>query len=235
MAGPVRRRDEQRREAASGKRPQDERELEQQHVTEEQVHHIRNQFPASNRLLEKYQYQYKLRCRYESEEDEYEHRTGRTLGRCQAIRDHWHCPFFRYCWNSGMSRLPTIDDCLECRPRTRQSGDTSVFRRLGPKVRHNEHADRSARGDSEPEEEDRYHRPRWCPDGLNRSQKCRVQRLRNLQEAEAKYLDVLRKARSDLVEQVRHPRRVKRRPPRKEWCPKQTKADEKPSADVNMV
>jgi hypothetical protein len=21
---------------------------------------------------------------------------------------------FRYCWNSGMSRLPTIDDCLEC-------------------------------------------------------------------------------------------------------------------------
>ena len=42
MAGPMRRRDEQRREAVSGKRPQDERELEQQHVTEEQVRHIRN-------------------------------------------------------------------------------------------------------------------------------------------------------------------------------------------------
>ena len=134
-----------------------------------------------------------------------------------------------------MSRLPTIDDCLECRPRTRQSGDASVFRRLGPKVRHNEHVERSARGDSEPEEEDRYHRPRWCPDGLNRSQKRRVQRLRNLEEAEAKYLDVLRKARPDLAEQVKHPRRVERRPPRKEWRPKQTKADEKPSADVNMV
>ena len=56
--GPVRRHDKQRREAASGKRPQDRRELEQQHVTEEQVRHIRNQLPASNRLLEKYQYQY---------------------------------------------------------------------------------------------------------------------------------------------------------------------------------
>ena len=49
MAGPMRRRDEQRREAASGKRPQDEDEPEQQHVTEEQVRHIRNQLPASNR------------------------------------------------------------------------------------------------------------------------------------------------------------------------------------------
>jgi hypothetical protein len=62
-----------------------------------------------------------------------------------------------------------------------------------------------------------------------------VQRLRNLEEIEAKYLDVLRKARPDLAEQVRRPRRKERRPPRKEWRPKQTKADEKPSADVNMV
>ena len=28
---------------------------------------------------------------------------------------------------------------------------------------------------------------------------------------------------------------MERRPPRKEWHPKQAKADEKPSADVNMV
>ena len=51
MAGPMHRRDEQRREAASGKRPQDKDEPEQQHVTEEQVRHIRNQLLASNRLL----------------------------------------------------------------------------------------------------------------------------------------------------------------------------------------
>ena len=119
MAGPIRRHYEQRREADSGKRPQDEDELEQQYITEEQVRHIRNQLIASNRLLEKYEYQYKLRRRYESEEGEYKHRTGRMLGRRQSIRDHWHCLFFRYCWNSGMSRLPTIDDCLECRPRGR--------------------------------------------------------------------------------------------------------------------
>ena len=62
-----------------------------------------------------------------------------------------------------------------------------------------------------------------------------MQRLRNLEEAEARYLDVLRKARPDLTEQVRHPRRVERRPPRREWCPKQQKADEKPSAYVNIV
>src|SRR6185369_8301690 len=97
--------------------------------------------------------------------------------------------------------------------------ETSVFRRLGPRTRQDNHVRRSSRGDSELEEEDRYHRPRWCPDGLNRSQKRRVQRLRNLEDAEAKYLDVLRKARPDLAEQVRRPQRKERRPPRMEWRP----------------
>ena len=59
--------------------------------------------------------------------------------------------------------------------------------------------------------------------------------MRNLEDAEAKYLDVLRKARPDLAEQVRRPQREERRPSRMEWRPKQTKADEKPSTDVNMV
>ena len=53
MAGPICRHYEQRREADSRKWPQDEDESEQQHITEEQVRHIRNQLPASNRLLEK--------------------------------------------------------------------------------------------------------------------------------------------------------------------------------------
>ena len=59
--------------------------------------------------------------------------------------------------------------------------------------------------------------------------------MRNLEEAEAKYLGVLRKARPDLAEKIRRPRREERRSPRKEWRPKQAKADERPSADVNMV
>ena len=62
-----------------------------------------------------------------------------------------------------------------------------------------------------------------------------MQRLRNLEEAEARYLDVLRKARPDLAGQVRRPQRVARHPPRREWRPKHLKANEKPSADVNMV
>ena len=62
MAGPVRRHDEQRREAVSGKWPQGQDEPGRQHITEEQVRHIRNQLPASDRLLEKYEYQHKL-CR----------------------------------------------------------------------------------------------------------------------------------------------------------------------------
>jgi hypothetical protein len=54
------------------------------------------------------------------------------------------------------------------------------------------------------EEEDKYHRPRWCPDGLNRSQKCRVQRLRSLEEVEARYLEMLRKAHPDLADKVHY-------------------------------
>jgi hypothetical protein len=52
------------------------------------------------------------------------------------------------------------------------------------------------------EEEDKYHQPRWCPDGLSHSQKRKIQRLRTLEEAEAQYLEMLRKARPDLAVQV---------------------------------
>src|SRR6185437_7079361 len=116
-----------------------------------------------------------------------------------------------------MSRLPTIDDCLECRPWGGQPGETSVFQCLGPKARHDDHIERPSRDDLELEGEDKYYRPRWCPDGLSRSQKRRVQRLHNLEEAEARYLNVLRKARPDLAEQIRRPRREGRLSPRKEW------------------
>jgi hypothetical protein len=57
-------------------------------------------------------------------------------------------------------------------------------------------------GENFEEEEDKYHRPRWCLDGLSHSQKCRVQQLRTLEEAEAQYLETLRKARLDLTVKV---------------------------------
>jgi hypothetical protein len=85
------------------------------------------------------------------------------------------------------------------------------------------------------EVEDKYHQPRWRPDGLNRSQKHRVQRLRSLEEAEARYLEMLRKARLDLADKVHHTWKRESRPPKKEWRPKPTRADAKTSADTYMV
>jgi hypothetical protein len=90
------------------------------------------------------------------------------------------------------------------------------------------------RVDSE-EEEDKYHRPRWFPDGLNRSQKCRVQQLRSLEEAEARYLESLRKARPDLADKVHYAQKRESRPPKKESRPRSTRADVKTSADTHMV
>jgi hypothetical protein len=85
------------------------------------------------------------------------------------------------------------------------------------------------------EEEDNYHHPCWCPDGLNRSQKCRVQRLRSLEEAEARYFESLRKARPDLLDKVHYVQKRESCPSRKEWRPKATRADERISADTHMV
>jgi hypothetical protein len=59
--------------------------------------------------------------------------------------------------------------------------------------------------------------------------------LRSLEEAEAKYIESLRKAHPDLAEQVHHVQKKESRPPRKEWRPKSTRADVKISADMHMV
>ena len=136
---------------------------------------------------------------------------------------HWDCPFFKHCWNSG-SRLPTIDNCPECGQQEKDTGVTSVFKRLGPLPSQNGRAESSRVEDfeeSEDEEEDRYHRPRWCPDGLSHSQKRRVQRLRSLEEAEAQYLHTLRKARPDLAAKIQQTLEAESRPREKVWRPKQ--------------
>jgi hypothetical protein len=119
-----------------------------------------------------------------------------------------------------MSRLPTVNDCPECRSRKRDAEGVSVFRRLGPMPPQHEQANPPRREDLE-EDEDKYHRPRWCPDGFIRSQKCRVQQLHSLEEAEAKYLEMLRKARSDLAVKVHRPRRRSRALKRKNGAPSQ--------------
>ena len=130
-----------------------------------------------------------------------------------------------------MSRLPTIDNCPECGRQKDDTGPVSVFKRLGPLPPRAKDLEEPMGG----KEEDRYHRPRWCPDGLRHTQKRRVQRLRNLEEAEAQYLHALRKARPDLAVKVRQTLETEARPKRKEWRPKPVKADAKTSAGTNMV
>ncbi|KAK1633081.1 hypothetical protein QYE76_007396 [Lolium multiflorum] len=122
--------------------------------------------------------------------------------------------------------------------RKKDAGEVSVFKRLGPLPPQNKRAESSQDEDfeeSEDEEEDRYHRPRCCPDGLIHSQKRRVQRLRSLEQAEARYLHTLRKARPDLAVKIQQTLDEETRPPKKVWRPKRTRADADTSAGTNMV
>jgi hypothetical protein len=214
MAGHTSRQHTRRQEADSRDWPQKE---ERDYITEEQVRHVRNQRPVSSHLLRKYQYQYQQRLQRETEEEEYERRTGKRLRKREDTRDHWHCPFFKYCWDSVMKRLPTLKDCPECNSQKPDTRSASVFQRLGPgQPRREQDKSTHSAGNSE-DEEDKYHRPRWCPDGLNRSQKRRVQRLRSLEEAEAQYLETLRKARPDLAEKVHYLQKAEASSSKKVW------------------
>jgi hypothetical protein len=205
-------------------------------------------------LLNKYEQQYDRRRRYDDDDggyrrsdanrryrqndrdnDGYErHARGRSRER-DDVDKHWNCPFFKHCWDSGMSRLPTIENCPECKQQRKRTNEVSVFERLGPLPPINKRAESSQEEDFEESdgEEDRYHRPRWCPDGLSHSQKRRVQRLRNLEEAEAQYLYTLRRARPDLAVKIQQTVETKARPPKKVWRPKQAKADAQASADAD--
>jgi hypothetical protein len=127
-----------------------------------------------------------------------------------------------------MSQLPTINNCLECRPRKHDAKSVSMFQRLGPMPPQDKKAKSPRRENFEEEEEDKYHRPRWCPDRLSRSQKRRIQRLRTLEEAEAQYLEMLRKVHPNLAIQVNCTQK-------KEWHPKPIKADGTTSAGTHMV
>jgi hypothetical protein len=180
MAGSLRRRDKEK-----GVSPRDRpRKGEKKYITEEQVRHVRYRQPLSAHLLKKYEYQYRQRRQYELEDKEYEHRTGKSLKKREDSRDHWHCPFFMHCWNSDMSRLPTENNCPECGPRKHDPRKVLVFQHIGPMPPQDKRA-KPSREENFEGEEHKYHHPRWCPDRLSHSQKCRVQRLRNLEEAEA--------------------------------------------------
>jgi hypothetical protein len=100
MAGPALRRQARNEEADPCDRPP---KGEKGYIMEEQVRHVRNQWLASSDLLKNYEYQYQQCLQCEMEEEEYERRTGKSLKKREDTRDHLHCPFFKYCWDSGMS------------------------------------------------------------------------------------------------------------------------------------
>ncbi|KAK1661018.1 hypothetical protein QYE76_049177 [Lolium multiflorum] len=215
-----------KKEADPRDRPQHD---DRRYLTEEEVISVRYQRPLSAHLLNKYEQQYDRRRRYDVDDDRYRrsdadnrkyrryegyerHARGRSREQ-EDVDRHWNCPFFKHCWDSGMSRLPTIENCPECRQKRKGTNEVSVFKRLGPLPPQNKRAESSQDEDfEESEEEDRYHRPRWCPDGLSHSQKRRVQRLRNLEEAEAQYLYTLRKARPDLAVKIQQTLETEARP-----------------------
>ncbi|KAK1642214.1 hypothetical protein QYE76_060019 [Lolium multiflorum] len=230
------------------------------YITEGEVNNVRYQRPLSDHLLNKYVSQYDQHRRYNSDDerdrlasrnarrhrrqDRDEEGYGRHAKEKSREQDdmdkHWDCPFFKHCWDSGMSRLPTIGNCPECKQKKSKT-DVSVFKRLGPlpsrskQTESSQEEDLKELEDDYEQEEDKYRRPRWCPDGLSRSQKRRFQRLRGLEEAEKLYLHTLRKARPDLAATIQRTLDEEGRPERKEWCPKQRKADNKTSAGTNMV
>ena len=100
-----------------------------------------------------------------------------------------------------MEQLPTPEDCPECSTQPSQGRRRSVFQRLehpsSPPPR------QASLGRHPQEEPDRKceesHLLRWCPYGLSKSQKRRVQHLRSLEQAEENYLRLLKQVNSGPV------------------------------------
>jgi hypothetical protein len=112
-------------------------------------------------------------------------------------RAHWGCAFFRHCWNEGL-KLPTLRNCPEGSDRyfeyrQETANRRSVHERIGrihpsedrrQKIEIIDHPRKrqpDLRWADQEEDEDEYvwQKGQWCPPGLRKSQKRRVQRLRN--------------------------------------------------------
>jgi hypothetical protein len=152
---------------------------------------------TSRILLNKWQRQqekerYK-KHKYEEEKQRYEEEEYMR----EQERAHLGCSFFRHCLNEGL-KLPTQNNCPECSDRyTEYRQDThnrrSVHERIGRvrpsdgrRLKINEIDDQPRKRyadrrwvDHEEEEDHAYvwQKGQWCPPGLRRSQKRRVQHL----------------------------------------------------------
>ena len=122
------------------------------------------------------------------------------------VESHWNCPFFRHCWNKGL-KLPTRNNCPECSEqywefwqsqanrRSIHAQDVYHYNNLDRRFKNGSVHDRLGKwvvdqnwADYESNEEGCvWQEGQWCLGGLIRSQKRRVQRLRNkeLEQAQA--------------------------------------------------
>jgi hypothetical protein len=152
---------------------------------------------AASARKERYQ-----KHKYEEEKRRYEEEMCRKEQEeymREQERAHWGCAFFRHCWNEGL-KLPTQNNCPKCSDKyTEYRQDIAnrrfVLERIGrvhpsdgwrlkinriddqPKKRYADH-----RWIDHEEEEDQGYfsqKGQWCPPSLRRSQKRRVQHLRN--------------------------------------------------------
>jgi hypothetical protein len=150
------------------------------------------------RQQEKERYQ---KQRYEEERRRFEeevHRRELEEHAWEQERAHWGRAFFRHCWNEGL-KLPTLRNCPECSDRYSDYRQEIVNRRSvherigrmhpndGRRQKINEvidhprkrQADQRWVDQKEEEREYIWQEGHWCPPGLRKSQKRRVQRLRN--------------------------------------------------------
>lgn len=176
-----------------------------------------------------------------------EHREYEEQYMLEQEQSHWHCSFFRYCWNEGL-KLPTTNNCPECRSqylRYRQTWTNRrpIHERLGSQAMEDDrhlkiskfedhrrekfiYQGGSSRQVHSAEEEVReyvWQKGQWCPPGLRKSQKRRVQRLRN-REHEKAFTEEEAAAEK---EQVAEGKRV--------WHPKKKPDERKPSVDISMA
>jgi hypothetical protein len=135
------------------------------------------------------------------EEEEYRNYRDKERRAREDNESHWNCPFFRHFWNEGL-KLPTLNNCPECsdqyweyrqaRANHRSVHDRmdrrlkieSVHDRLGKRIVDQDIVEQDVGGYKQ--EECIWQMDQWCPGGLTKSQKRRVQRLRNDEQQEAK-------------------------------------------------
>jgi hypothetical protein len=155
-------------------------------------------------LLNKWQRQQEKE-RYQKRKYEEERRRFEEEARREELKEyareqertHWGCAFFRHCWNEGL-KLPTLKNCPECSDkyfeyRQETVNRRSVHERIGRMhpsdyrrkkievIDHPRKRQANQRWADQEEEEREYvwQEGKWCPPGLRKSQKRRVQRLRN--------------------------------------------------------